>query len=327
MGLGRGRGERSGGGRDTGVDCAISKRASRARSRSPRAKREHGSPPASRTRSRSAGSARALLSTARKASLFDREHQHKAVLLLERAEKECDLLRHENAMLKLKVRTLKQRLFAAQTIFDMDQHDTATRPLMRMRKRDMARPYVEKGLMSGTIYMFGEAIACGLFFHKKSGRGLYPSAFLHYSVLHSTLIGMLANGPLLHLFFEVIERLINFQSQFLNVVCKIIVDQVVWGCLWNSCYIFLMNLATDSPGFGYIGEGLGTDAPYALAKGFTSAFSKGFLDYRVHAELLKQGIKMLPWDILCYWVIPLPLRALWVAVGDVVWVTILSQYD
>jgi hypothetical protein len=49
----------------------------------------------------------------------------------------------------------------------------------------MARPYVEKGLMSGTIYMFGEAIACGLFFHKKSGRGLYPSAFLHYSVRRS----------------------------------------------------------------------------------------------------------------------------------------------
>ena len=33
--------------------------------------------------------------------------------------------------------------------------------------------------------------------------GLYPGAILHYSVLHSTLVGMLANGPLLHLFFEV----------------------------------------------------------------------------------------------------------------------------
>ena len=29
-----------------------------------------------------------------------------------------------------------------------------------------------------------------------------------------------------------------------------VIDQVVWGCVWNASYIFLMNLATDSPGFG-----------------------------------------------------------------------------
>jgi hypothetical protein len=131
-------------------------------------------------------------------------------------------------------------------------------------------------------------------------------------VLHSALVGMLANGPLLHLFFEVMERLICFRSELCNVLCKIVVDQVVWGCMWNASYIFLMNLATDSPGFGYIGEGLGTDAPHDLAKGFASAFAKGFLDWRMHAELLSQGLKMLPMDIICYWIIPLRMRALWV---------------
>ena len=32
------------------------------------------------------------------------------------------------------------------------------------RKRDIARPFVEKGLVSGLIYMVGEAIARGLLF-------------------------------------------------------------------------------------------------------------------------------------------------------------------
>jgi len=43
--------------------------------------------------------------------------------------------------------------------------------------------------------------------------------------------------------------------------------------------------------------------------------------------MCKQGLKMLPMDIICYWIVPLRLRALWVAVGDVLWVTVLSQYD
>jgi hypothetical protein len=36
---------------------------------------------------------------------------------------------------------------------------------------------------------------------------------------------------------------------------------------------------------------------------------------------------MLPMDILCYWLVPLQLRPLWVAAVDTLWVTILSQYD
>ena len=44
------------------------------------------------------------------------------------------------------------------------------------RKRDIARPYIEKGLMSGSIYMLGEAIACGLFFHRDTGYGTKMNA-------------------------------------------------------------------------------------------------------------------------------------------------------
>eukprot|EP00802_Teleaulax_amphioxeia_P022662 Tamp_23133.p1 GENE.Tamp_23133~~Tamp_23133.p1 ORF type:complete len:316 (+),score=52.94 Tamp_23133:22-948(+) len=306
------------GARARSFEIATPSKARTSRVRSPgRSPPQDRSPPSSRTRKRESERASYISSDPHRATLW----------LLERTQAERDALKQENAMLKHKIKTLKQRLQEAKSIFDMDPHQTATRPLMRMRKRDIARPYIEKGLMSGSIYMLGEAIACGLFFHRDTGYGLYPGAILHYSVLHSTLVGMLANGPLLHLFFEVMERVVNFQSEFANVICKIVVDQVVWGCLWNSSYIFLMNLATDSPGFGYIGEGLGADAPYDLAKGFSSAFKKGFLDLHLHRELLKQGLKMLPMDIICYWIVPLRLRALWVAVGDVLWVTVLSQYD
>ncbi|EKX53231.1 hypothetical protein GUITHDRAFT_100937 [Guillardia theta CCMP2712] len=194
------------------------------------------------------------------------------------------VLRSEIQALKHKNRHLRQRLKAMHCILDMEPQEAATRPLAspgpRRRKRDIARPYVEKGLMSGTIYMLG----------------------------------------------EVVDYLVCFESNLANIVCKVFLDQVVWGCLWNFSYIFLMNLATDSPGFGYIGEGLGMDLHHDLAKGFTSAFKKAIY-WKVHVELLQQGLKMLPMDIICYSVIPLRLRALWTACVDVSWVTILSRYD
>ena len=195
----------------------------------------------------------------------------------------------------------------------------------RRRKRDMALPYVQKGVVSGLIYMLGEAISCGLF--SRGGTvGIYPDALLRTSVLHSTLIGMFANGPMLHLFFEMIDRFIKFDSAVANVMVKVLVDQVVWGLLWNFSYILLMNLATDSPGFGYVGEGLGMDFVIDLYKGWGSAFCKA-IDWKLHAKLLVEGLKMLPMDIICYWLVPLRMRAIWVVSVDVFWVTILSQYD
>uniref|UniRef100_A0A7S0I0I6 Uncharacterized protein n=1 Tax=Hanusia phi TaxID=3032 RepID=A0A7S0I0I6_9CRYP len=276
------------------------------------------SPPASRTRSR---------------IQIEEDQQYHPDTLREKLEYERatnQVLRSEIQSLKHKNRHLRQRLKAMHCILDMEPQEAATRPLAspgsRRRKRDIARPYVEKGLMSGTIYMLGEAISCGLFYHPQLGRGIYLDAFFHYSVLHSTLIGMFANGPLLHMFFEVVDYLVCFESNLANIVCKVFLDQVVWGCIWNFSYIFLMNLATDSPGFGYIGEGLGLDLHHDLAKGFLSAFKKAIY-WKVHVELLQQGLKMLPMDIICYSVIPLRLRALWTACVDVSWVTILSRYD
>jgi hypothetical protein len=184
---------------------------------------------------------------------------------------------------------------------------------------------VQKGIISGFIYMLGEAISCGLF--SREGRtGLYLDSFFRTSVLHSTLIGMLANGPMLHFFFEMVDRYIKHKSAVITVVMKVIVDQLVWGVLWNFSYILLMNLATDSPGFGYVGEGLGMDFLVDLYKGWSSAFFKAS-DWRMHFKLLTEGLKMLPMDIICYWLVPLRLRALWVVSVDVFWVTILSKYD
>jgi hypothetical protein len=193
------------------------------------------------------------------------------------------------------------------------------------RKRDVAWPYVQKGLVSGLIYMIGEAISCGLF-SRGGNLGVFPDALFRTSVLHSTLIGMFANGPMLHLFFEIMDRCIKFKSSVVNVILKVLVDQVIWGVIWNFSYILLMNVATDSPGFGYLGEGLGMDFLLDLYKGWSSAFRKA-IGWKLHAKLLTEGLKMLPMDIVCYWLVPLRLRAIWVVSVDVFWVTILSRYD
>ena len=143
-------------------------------------------------------------------------------------------------------------------------------------------------LTPSSTRLAGEAIACGLLF--KNGKyGLYPQALFKYSVLHSALVGGFANGPMLQIFFQQVDYWINFKSRVLNVVAKVVVDQVVWGCLWNWMYILLMNIATDSPGFGYIGEGLGVDRWHIkLYKGFVSAFWKAS-DWSLHVKLLTEG--------------------------------------
>ena len=196
--------------------------------------------------------------------------------------------------------------------------------ISRCRKRDAianrAWPYVQKGIISGFIYMLGEAISHGFF--SRSGRlGIYPEALIRTSVLHSTLIGIFANGPMLHFFFETIDRFVKYDSAVMTILIKVLIDQLVWGVLWNFSYILLMNMATDCPGFG-----LGMDFMLDLRKGWSSAFHKA-ADWRLHGQLLLEGLKMLPMDIICYWLVPLRLRALWVVSMDVFWVTILSRYD
>jgi hypothetical protein len=158
----------------------------------------------------------------------------------------------------------------------------------RRTKRDLVWTYVQRGIISGFIYMLGEAISCGLF-SRGERIGLYLDSFYRTSVLHSTLIGMLANGPMLHFFFEMVDRYIKHKSVVLTVVMKVIVDQLVWGVLWNFSYILLVNLATDSPGFGYVGEGLGMDFLFDLYKGLSSAFYKAS-DWRLHSKLLTEGL-------------------------------------
>lgn len=125
--------------------------------------------------------------------------------------------------------------------------------------------------------------------YRNGSYGFYPKALFKYSVLHSALVGAFANGPMLQLFFQTVDYWINFESRLLNVVAKVLVDQVVWGCLWNGMYILLMNIATDSPGFGYIGEGLGLERLHVkLFKGFMSAFWKA-TNWRLHVQLLSEG--------------------------------------
>lgn len=56
---------------------------------------------------------------------------------------------------------------------------------------------------------------------------MFPSALWHQTVLHSTLVGMFANGPLLHFFFEFMDKFITVQSRFWNIVIKVVIDQVI----------------------------------------------------------------------------------------------------
>ncbi len=161
-----------------------------------------------------------------------------------------------------------------------------------------AHPIFVKAVTSGSVYALGDGVA-QLYEGKTLGeldRG---------RVARSAAAGFIGHGPLSHFWYGVSEGFFDWLGWegWWTTFPKITVDQLVWGPIWNGCYIFLLGAMRR--------EGLGEIIQTVKGTSFS---------------LLTSGLKLWPLaHVVTYGLIPVENRLLWVDLVEILWVTILSR--
>ncbi len=127
--------------------------------------------------------------------------------------------------------------------------------------------------------------------------------------MRSGLCGLLAHGPLSHLYYVALDQ--GFAQQaliptdsWLVPLAKVGIDQTAWSLLWNSTYYVLLGL-------------LKAESPAVIAATVRATWW----------DLLKAGWRLWPLvHLFTYGVIPVQHRLLFVDGVELVWVSILSMY-
>lgn len=163
-------------------------------------------------------------------------------------------------------------------------------------------PIETKACISGIVYSIGDLIA-----QNYEGRDI--SEWDRGRILRSGLCGLLAHGPLSHLYYLGLDTAFAQQSlidtnSWMSPVIKVGIDQTVWSIFWNSTYYVLLGiLKAESP------------------KTIISSVQQSWWD------LLKAGWRLWPIVHMCtYGIIPVQHRLLFVDAVELVWVCILSTY-
>lgn len=185
---------------------------------------------------------------------------------------------------------LGKLLAAEEGLWDIYQHAVASNPVET------------KAMISGMVYGFGDLIA-----QTYEGRDI--SEWDRARVVRSGLCGLLAHGPLSHLYYLGMDHVFSHQtllsstSLFIPLV-KMGIDQTVWSVFWNSTYYVLLGL-------------LKFESPSVIVKTVRNSWW----------DLLKAGWRLWPMvHVVTYGVIPVQHRLLFVDAVELVWVSILSLY-
>jgi hypothetical protein len=165
-----------------------------------------------------------------------------------------------------------------------------------------SNPIETKACISGVVYSLGDYIA-----QNYEGREL---AELDKSrILRSGICGLVAHGPLSHLYYVLLDHvfanqsIVDVNSWFVPVM-KIGIDQTIWSVVWNSTYYLLLGvLKFENPGT------------------ILKSIQMSWLD------LLKAGWRFWPIaHLLTYGVIPIQHRLIFVDTVELIWVCVLSTY-
>ena len=163
-------------------------------------------------------------------------------------------------------------------------------------------PIETKACISGVVYSIGDLIA-----QNYEGRDI--SELDRGRIIRSGLCGLLAHGPLSHLYYVGLDSVFAQQhwidvNSWISPVIKVGIDQTVWSIFWNSTYYILLGL-------------LKAESP----KTIISSVQQSWWD------LLKAGWRLWPIVHICtYGIIPVQHRLLFVDAVELVWVCILSTY-
>ena len=166
-----------------------------------------------------------------------------------------------------------------------------------------AHPIATKGATSATVYTIGDIL---------SQKSTSPADDEEFEldvprVLRSLIAGGIAHGPLSHVWYNLSEGFFNnvlhIKQEWWSFLPKIVVDQTVWGPIWNSLYIFLIGIMQRQ------------------------SFDKLTDDVKSSTlPLLVSGLKLWPLaHVVTYGVLPVEHRLLWVDMVEIVWVSIMAS--
>jgi len=167
-------------------------------------------------------------------------------------------------------------------------------------------PLRTKALTSGAVYAIGDVIAQSR--QEEEGEGTYSmlGKLDRWRVLRSLAAGLIGHGPMSHVWYRVSEDFFDnvmHLHAWWDFVPKVIVDQTVFGPVWNNSYILLLGL-------------MQLHTPSRIWEDMK----------RTTIPLILSGLRLWPFvHCITYGLIPVENRLLWVDAVEIVWVTILAS--
>lgn len=159
-------------------------------------------------------------------------------------------------------------------------------------------PVITKAVTSATVYTIGDLIA-------QKSVGTSMEELDRPRILRSLLAGLIGHGPMSHVWYDVSEYFFNDifgWTEWWGFIPKVIVDQALWGPLWNNTYIILLGLMKMDHW-----ETIWSDVK------------------RTTIPLIISGLKLWPLaHCVTYGLVPVENRLLWVDLVEIIWVVILA---
>ena len=163
-----------------------------------------------------------------------------------------------------------------------------------------SHPVLTKAATSATVYAFGDIVAQRTASANEDGVSLDV-----HRVLRSLVAGGLGHGPLSHLYYNLSEDLFGHVlhwTAWWSTIPKIIVDQTLFGPVWNNSYLLMIGLMQG----------------HSLQKIFHEMKTTTI-------PLVLSGLKLWPAvHVVTYGFMPLPYRLVWVDAVEILWVSILA---
>jgi protein Mpv17 len=159
-----------------------------------------------------------------------------------------------------------------------------------------SNPVATKGATSATVYGLGDVLS-----QRTAGDDELDTG----RVLRSMIAGGVGHGPLSHVWYNLSEGFftnLGLASVWWSFIPKIVVDQTVWGPIWNSLYIVIIGIL-QAESFGKIKEDVQSNT----------------------IPLFLEGLKLWPLaHCVTYGLIPVENRLVWVDAVEILWVSILA---
>lgn len=159
-------------------------------------------------------------------------------------------------------------------------------------------PIFTKACTSATVYTIGDVIAQRM-------EGAAVGDLDRMRIARSMTAGLIGHGPLSHCWYNICD---GFFANVLHLTAwwafipKVVIDQTVWGPIWNNTYILLLGLMKMER----------LDTIWNDMK-------------RSTIPLFVSGLKLWPAaHVVTYGFIPVENRLLWVDLVEILWVTVLA---